>query len=60
MPMRRPSARKQKPTGSAASWGTVKEVTAMSPMEKDWPAWKVSRFGVKSPQAMPGAVRLVR
>ena len=45
MPMRTPSASKTKPTGSAASWGMVNGVTAMSPIENPLPAAKYSTPG---------------
>src|ERR1019366_293922 len=40
-----PSARKVKPTGSAASWGMVKGMTSISPTRKPRPAEKCSDFG---------------
>ena len=47
MAMRTDSERdsKTKPQGSAASWGMVKGVMEMSPMEKWAPAWKYSTAG---------------
>ncbi len=43
--MRTPSDSKTKPQGSAASWGTVKGVMSMSPMENCVPEWKYSTAG---------------
>src|SRR5580658_8164398 len=40
-----PAVRKTNPTGSAASWGMVKGLTAMSPISNGWPAWKYSTEG---------------
>ncbi len=53
----RPWERREKPTGSAASWGMVKLSMSMSPTTKLEPAWKSSRMGWNSPQGMAGAVR---
>src|SRR5581483_2423285 len=41
-----PSARKVNPTGSAASWGIVNGVMAMSPISKLWPDAKVWSFEI--------------
>src|SRR5450631_2433663 len=54
MAMRMDSERdsKTKPQGSAASWGMVKGVMEMSPIEKLMPEWKYSTVGRKAGSAL--------
>src|ERR1019366_8279726 len=54
MAMRTASVRdvKTKPQGSAASWGMVKGVMEMSPMEKPEPEWKYSTAGSQAGSAL--------